>query len=115
MRLKDIAKKTIVEGNKIYLVKADGTKLDTGTTLPTSGTTTSYDDSAIKSDISNIKNDLGTDTLTTTTKNLKGAINELNTQCNDIASKIITNGERAKLNSLKNYDDTVIKTDISNP
>lgn len=33
---KDIAKKTIVEGNKIYLAKNDGTKLDGGTNLPTS-------------------------------------------------------------------------------
>jgi hypothetical protein len=33
-QLKDIAKKTIVEGNKIYLGKADGTKLDEGTELP---------------------------------------------------------------------------------
>lgn len=36
---KDIAKKTIVEGNKLYLVKADGTKLDSGTALPTSSGT----------------------------------------------------------------------------
>lgn len=35
-QFKDIAKKTIVEGNKIYLVKNDGTKLDEGTELPTS-------------------------------------------------------------------------------
>lgn len=33
---KDVANKTIIEGNKIYLAKADGTKLDNGTTLPTS-------------------------------------------------------------------------------
>ena len=31
---KDIAKQTIVEGNKLYLVKTDGTKLDSGTDLP---------------------------------------------------------------------------------
>lgn len=35
-QFKDIANKTIVEGNKIYLAKADGTKLDEGTDLPTS-------------------------------------------------------------------------------
>lgn len=34
---KDIANKTVVENNKLYLVKADGTKLDEGTELPTSG------------------------------------------------------------------------------
>ena len=35
-QFKDIANKTIIEGNKIYLAKADGTKLDEGTDLPTS-------------------------------------------------------------------------------
>lgn len=33
-QLKDIANKTIVEDNKLYLVKADGTKIDNGTELP---------------------------------------------------------------------------------
>lgn len=33
---KDIANKTVVENNKLYLVKSDGTKLDEGTDLPTS-------------------------------------------------------------------------------
>lgn len=72
----DMAKKTIIEDNKIYLAKADGTKLDTGTTLPTGGGA-SYNDTAIKADIANIKTDLGTDTLTTTAKNIKGAVNEI--------------------------------------
>ena len=36
---KDAVKKTIIEGNKLYLVKADGTKLDSGTVLPTSSGT----------------------------------------------------------------------------
>ena len=31
---KDIAKQTIIEGDKIYLAKSDGTKLDKGTELP---------------------------------------------------------------------------------
>ena len=35
-QIKDIAEKTIVEGNKIYLAKNDGTKLDEGTVLPCS-------------------------------------------------------------------------------
>lgn len=35
-QFKDIAKKTIIEDNKLYLVKADGTKIDNGTKLPTS-------------------------------------------------------------------------------
>ena len=33
---KDIAKKTIIEDNKIYLAKNDGTKIDSGTKLPSS-------------------------------------------------------------------------------
>ena len=36
---KDAVKKTIIEGNKLYLAKADGTKLDSGTVLPTSSGT----------------------------------------------------------------------------
>ena len=34
-QFKDIATKTIIEGNKIHLAKSDGTKLDEGTDLPT--------------------------------------------------------------------------------
>lgn len=33
---KDIVNKTVIENNKLYLVKADGTKLDEGTELPAS-------------------------------------------------------------------------------
>lgn len=33
-QFKDIAKKTIIENNKLYLAKSDGTKLDEGTQLP---------------------------------------------------------------------------------
>ena len=88
-KAKDMAKKTIIEGNKIYLAKNDGTKLDTGTILPTGGTGgVAYDDTAIKADINNIKTDLGTGTLTTTAKDVKGAVNELDTQCKELASKI---------------------------
>ena len=112
--LNSTAKKTIVEGNKIYLAKSDGTKLDTGTILPTGGTGKPYDDTSIKSDISNIKNDLGTAQLTTTAQNVKGAINEIDAKCDDIAVKTITTEERTKLTNLKNYDDTSIKTDINN-
>lgn len=36
-QFKDIANKTIIEGNKIYLAKADGTKIDSGTELPLGG------------------------------------------------------------------------------
>ena len=114
IHLNSTAKKTIVEGNKIYLAKSDGTKLDTGTILPTGGTGKPYDDTSIKSDISNIKNDLGTAQLTTTAQNVKGAINEIDAKCDDIAVKTITTEERTKLTNLKNYDDTSIKADINN-
>ena len=36
-QFKDIAYKTVIENNKLYLVKSDGTKLDKGTDLPTGG------------------------------------------------------------------------------
>ena len=42
------------------------------------GTGAAYDDSAIKADINAIKTELGTDALTTTAQNIKGAINEVN-------------------------------------
>ena len=36
-QIKETAKKTIIEDNKLYLLKEDGTKIDTGTKLPTNG------------------------------------------------------------------------------
>lgn len=69
-------------------------------------------DPTIKSDIANIKDDLGDEELTTTNKNVKGAINEVNAQYKDIAKQTITTEERTKLNSLENYDDTSVKNDI---
>lgn len=47
-----------------------------------------YDDTTVKADISNIKNDIGTGTLATTSKTVKGAINEVNAHCKDIATKM---------------------------
>lgn len=73
---------------------------------------TPYDDTGIKTDINTIKTDLGTEELTTTAKDVKGAVNEVNAQFKDIANKTITTEERTKLNSLKNYDDTSVKNDI---
>lgn len=78
--------KSIVEGGKIYLAKEDGTKLDSGTELPAGGTGTSYDDTEIKTDINTIKTDLGTEELTTTAKDVKGAVNEVAAQYKDIAN-----------------------------
>lgn len=42
----------------------------------------------MKNDIDSIKTELGTTALTTTAKDVKGAINEVNTQCKDLATKI---------------------------
>ena len=83
--------KSIVEGGKIYLAKEDGTKLDSGTELPAGGTGTSYDDTEIKTDINTIKTDLGTEELTTTAKDIKGAVNEVAAQYKEIANKKIDN------------------------
>lgn len=80
--------KSIVEGGKIYLAKEDGTKLDSGTELPAGGTGTSYDDTEVKTDINNIKTDLGTEELTTTAKDVKGAVNEVAAQYKDIVNRI---------------------------
>lgn len=49
---------------------------------------TSYDDTAIKSDINTIKTDLGTEELTTTAKDVKGAVNEVAAQYKDIENNI---------------------------
>lgn len=65
-QFKDIAKKTIVEGNKIYLAKNDGTKLDEGTALPTSSGSSEADGITIK-DVNN----------NFTATNVEGALSEL--------------------------------------
>lgn len=57
------------------------------------GSGTSYDDTAIKTDINTIKTDLGTETLTTTAKNVKGAVNEVAAQYKDIAKKVENVGQ----------------------
>lgn len=66
----------------------------------------------IKTGIDDIKADLGTAQLTTNAKDVKSAVNEVNAQCKDIATKTITTEERNKLNNLNDYDDTSIKNDI---
>ena len=85
------------------------TKLESENNKVSSGTI----DPTIKSDIANIKTDLGDEELTTVNKNVKGAINEVNAQYKDIANKTMTNEERNKLSSLENYDDTEIKKEIN--
>lgn len=47
---------------------------------------TPYDDTEVKTDINNIKTDLGTEELTTTAKDVKGAVNEVAAQYKDIAN-----------------------------
>lgn len=88
------------EGNYIREIHQDGDilsasiinkfeeALDTNTKAIKNGTGTSYDDTAIKADINAIKTELGTDTLTTTAKNVKGAVNEVAAQYKDIANEI---------------------------
>lgn len=112
------------EGNYIREIHQDGDilsariinkfeeALDTNTKAIKNGTGTSYDDTAIKKDINAIKTDLGTKTLNTTAKDVKGAVNEVAAQCKDIANKTITTEERTKLTNLNNYDDSSIKNDI---
>lgn len=62
--------------------------LDSNTKAIKAGTGKAYDDTAIKNDINTIKTDLGTAQLTTTAKDVKGAVNEVAAQYKDIASKI---------------------------
>lgn len=57
------------------------------------GSGTSYDDTAIKNDINTIKTDLGTEELTTTAQNIKGAVNEVAAQYKDIAKKVENAGQ----------------------
>lgn len=66
--------KSIVEGGKIYLAKADGTKLDAGTTLPAGGSTIE------------VVNNLESDSTTAALSAAQGKA--LNTQYKDIANKI---------------------------
>lgn len=81
--------------------------LDTNTKAIKNGTGTSYDDTEIKTDINTIKTDLGTEELTTTAKNVKGAINELDTQYKDIANLSLTKHTDGKV-YIKKQDGTLI-------
>lgn len=77
------------------------------------GSGTSYDDTAIRNDITGIKTDLGTEELTTTAKNVKGAVNEVAAQYKDSEKQILENKYLINVLSLgvKN-DGTVDCTDI---
>ena len=92
----EIAKKLILEGNKLYLGRNDGTKIDTGVTLPTSGSSggQSVDLSSYqtKSDSS----------LNTTSKTISGAINELKTNNDSIKDKFTTQSTETKISLFYN-------------
>lgn len=68
-QFKDIAKQTITTEERTKLANLKN-----------------YDDTEIKANINNIKTDLGTVELTTTNKDIKGSINEVNEKCKDIAN-----------------------------
>lgn len=88
------------EGNYIREIHKDGDilsasiinkfedALDSNTKAIKAGTGKAYDDTAIKNDINTIKTDLGTAQLTTTAKDVKGAVNEVAAQYKDIANEI---------------------------
>ena len=59
---------------------------------------TPYDDTEVKTDINNIKTNLGTEELTTTSKKIKGAINELSSQIKENTNVI--NNIKLKVDSV---------------
>lgn len=74
--------------------------------------TKKYVDDNIKTTINSVKGDLGTEELTTTAKDLRGAVNELNTQYKDVVNKhdYINIESFRKINS-PNANDTEMFTD----
>ena len=50
--------------------------------------TDGYDDTQLRQSINNIKTELGTATLTTTNKTIKGAVNEVNSRINNLNSRV---------------------------
>ena len=111
------------EGNYIREIHQDGDilsasiinkfeeALDTNTKAIKSGTGTPYDDTQIKTDINTIKTDLGTETLNTTAKDVKGAVNEVNSQCKDIANLSLTKHTDGKI-YIKKQDGTLVGTGV---
>lgn len=79
---------------------------------------TPYDDTAIKTDINTIKTDLGTETLNTTAKNVKGAVNEVAAQYKDIVNTKMDKNDLDYINVLDlgikpeaNFDNTSLFND----
>lgn len=107
------------EGNYIREIHKDGDilsaelinkfeeALDTNTKAIKNGTGTSYDDTEIKTDINTIKTDLGTETLTTTAKNVKGAVNEVAAQYKDIVKQIENIGNTSRFSEYEIWEPEV--------
>lgn len=75
-----------------------------------------YDDTKIKQEINNIKNEIGSATLNTDAINIKGAVNELNSkiEINKTNVEGALEEVNSRINGLNNYDDTQIRQDINN-
>lgn len=76
-QLGDVAKQTVIEDGKLYLVKADGTKLDKGTNISSTGSV----------DLSNYQQKTD-NTLSTTQKEIPKAINEVNDKINSVKTDL---------------------------
>ena len=113
-----------VDGNDESITTSNGTYKVNGSILTNLNeeTSSSPDLPILKQLIEQVKSLQGGDltgyqkksdnSLETTSKEVVGAINEVNSQFKDIAKQTITTEERTKLTSLKNYDDTSVKTNI---
>ena len=86
-KIKDIPKKTIVEDNKLYLVKSDGTKMGEGTELPSIDVSKKYVDTSLENKVDKI--------------NGKG-----------LSTVDFTKSYETKLKGLENYNDAKVKEDI---
>lgn len=77
-QLGNIAKQTVIEDGKLYLVKGDGTKLDQGTNIPLSTGSVDLSNYQQKTD----------NTLSTIQKEIPKAINEVNDKINSIETDL---------------------------
>ncbi len=88
-KIEDIPKKTIVEDNKLYLIKSDGTKMGEGTELPSTDVSKKYIDTSLENKVDKV--------------NGKG-----------LSTVDFTKSYETKLNKLENYDDSSVKNNIQN-
>lgn len=125
-KIKDVPKKTIVEDNKLYLVKSDGTKIGEGTELPSTNISKEYVDNSLKNKVDKVEGK-GLSTVDFTTAyetklkklenyndtTIKKDIQTINTQLGDIAKKIDdigTGGSGLNLRNIQNGEIFVLKT-----